>query len=57
MPLGMTNSLFANNKKIIKKRVGAYSIGDNGFENSRPLNETHDYSAGAIQSTVEDLFK
>lgn len=56
-PLGMTNSLFANNKRIIKNRVGAYSQGDNGFENSRPLNMTHVYSAGAIQSTVEDFFK
>jgi len=56
-PIGMTNSLFANNKRIIKNRVGAYSLGDNGFENSRPLNMTHVYSAGAIQSTVEDFFK
>ena len=56
-PLGMTNSLFANNKRIIKNRVSAYSQGDNGFENSRPLNMTHVYSAGAIQSTVEDFFK
>jgi len=56
-PLGMTNSLYANNKRIIKNRVGAYSQGDNGFENSRTLNMTHVYSAGAIQSTVEDLFK
>lgn len=56
-PLGMTNSLFANNKRIIKNRVGAYSQGENGYENSRPLNMTHIYSAGAIQSTVEDFFK
>jgi CubicO group peptidase (beta-lactamase class C family) len=56
-PLGMTNSLFANNKRIIKNRVGAYSYGDNGFENSRPINMTHVFSAGAIQSTVEDFFK
>jgi len=56
-PLGMTNSLFASTKKIIKNRVGAYSLGETGFENSRSLNMTHIYSAGAIQSTVEDLFK
>lgn len=56
-PIGMTNSLFASNKRLIKNRVGAYSQGDNGFENSRPLNMTHVYSAGAIQSTVEDFFK
>ncbi len=56
-PLGMTNSLYANDTRIIKNRVGAYSHGDNGFENSKPRNITHVYSAGAIQSTVEDLFK
>ncbi|MFA7359396.1 MAG: serine hydrolase [Candidatus Kapaibacterium sp.] len=56
-PLGMTNSLFASNKRIIKNRVGAYSQGDNGFENSRHLNATIIYSAGAIQTTVEDFYK
>lgn len=56
-PAGMSNSLFASNKKIVKNRVGSYSVGETGFENSRSLNRTHIYSAGAIQSTVEDLFK
>ena len=56
-PLGMTNSLYANDIRIIKNRVGAYSQGEHGFENSKPRNITHVYSAGAIQSTVEDLFK
>jgi CubicO group peptidase (beta-lactamase class C family) len=56
-PLGMTKSLYASDTKIIKNRVGAYSIGDNGFENSQPRNITHVFSAGAIQSTVEDFFK
>lgn len=56
-PLGMANSFFANNKRIIKKRVGAYSVGEMGFENSRYLNPTIIYSAGAIQTTVGDFFK
>lgn len=56
-PADMTHSLFASNKEIIKNRVGAYSLGDIGFENSRFLNTTHVYSAGAIQSTVEDFYK
>jgi len=56
-PLGMSNSLYANDIKIIKNRVGAYTLGDNGFENSQARNITHVYSAGAIQSTVEDFFK
>lgn len=56
-PLGMTNSLYANETRIIKNRVGAYSYGDNGFVNSRHLNASIVYSAGAIQSTIEDFFK
>jgi CubicO group peptidase (beta-lactamase class C family) len=56
-PLGMSNSLYANDTRIIKNRVGAYSFGNNGFENSKPRNITHVYSAGAIQSTMEDFFK
>jgi CubicO group peptidase (beta-lactamase class C family) len=56
-PLDMTNSLYANDTRIIKNRVGAYSLGANGFENSKSRNITHVYSAGAIQSTVEDFFK
>lgn len=56
-PLGMTNSLYANDTRIIKNRVGTYSVGENGFENSKSRNITHVYAAGAIQSTVEDFFK
>jgi CubicO group peptidase (beta-lactamase class C family) len=56
-PLDMTNSLFASTKKIIKNRVGGYSYGETGIENARSLNMTHIYSAGAIQSTVEDFYK
>jgi len=56
-PLGMTNTQYANDTRIIKNRVGAYSLGDYGFENSQSRNITHVYSAGAIQSTVEDFFK
>ncbi|MFZ1678412.1 MAG: serine hydrolase [Saprospiraceae bacterium] len=56
-PLRMTHSLFADDTKIIKNRVGAYSVGENGFVNSRSLNPTIIYSAGAIQSTVEDFYK
>lgn len=56
-PLAMTHTFYANDTRIIKNRVGAYSMGEYGFENSKPRNITHVYSAGAIQSTVEDFFK
>jgi CubicO group peptidase (beta-lactamase class C family) len=56
-PLGMTNSLYASDIKIVKNRVDAYSKGDHGFENAPSLSMTQPYAAGSIQSTVEDLYK
>jgi CubicO group peptidase (beta-lactamase class C family) len=56
-PLGMANSCYGSESKLIKNRVGTYSRGDNGFENARPLSMTQPYSAGSIQSNVEDLYK
>ncbi|HLF63978.1 MAG TPA: serine hydrolase [Saprospiraceae bacterium] len=56
-PLGMTNSLYGSNTRLIKNRASAYSQGDHGFENAHPLSMTQPYAAGSIQSTVEDLFK
>jgi CubicO group peptidase (beta-lactamase class C family) len=56
-PLGMINSLYGSDTKIIKKRANGYAIGENGFENAKPLSMTQPYAAGSIQSTVEDLFK
>lgn len=56
-PLGMNNSSYNNDTKIIKNRVGTYSYGKNGFENATPINTTHVYSAGGILSTVGDLYK
>lgn len=56
-PLGMSNSHYGSETKLIKNRVGAYSKGEQGFENARPMSMTQPYAAGSIQSTVEDLFK
>lgn len=56
-PLGMTNSFYGSDTRIIKNRVDGYSMGENGFENAKPLSMTQPYSAGSIQSTVGDLFK
>ena len=56
-PLGMTNSYYGSNQRIIKNRASAYSMGEEGFENSFPVSMTQPYAAGSIQSTVEDLFK
>jgi CubicO group peptidase (beta-lactamase class C family) len=56
-PLGMTNSLYGSDTKIIKNRTSGYSNEGSGFENAHPLSMTQPYSAGSIQSTVGDLFK
>jgi CubicO group peptidase (beta-lactamase class C family) len=56
-PLHMTRSLYADDIKIIQNRAGGYSHGENGVENASPLSMTQPYAAGAIQSTVADLFK
>ncbi|MBL0882063.1 MAG: serine hydrolase [Chitinophagaceae bacterium] len=56
-PLGMSHTLYASDRKIIKNRVGAYTFTNNGFLNTTSRNITNVYSAGAIQSTVDDFFK
>lgn len=56
-PLGMKNTLYGSDTKIIKKRADGYIAGENGFENAEQLSMTQPYAAGSIQSTVEDLFK
>ena len=56
-PLGMANSYYGSDSKIIKNRASAYEKGKDGFQNAEPLSMTLPYSAGSIQSTVEDLFK
>jgi CubicO group peptidase (beta-lactamase class C family) len=56
-PLGMTNSYYGSDSKIIKNRASAYSKNENGFVNADPLSMTLPYAAGSLQSTVEDLYK
>ncbi|MDB5209960.1 MAG: serine hydrolase [Sediminibacterium sp.] len=56
-PLGMTHSQYANDVTLIKKRATGYTLGEKGYVNAAYLSMTQPYAAGAIQSTVEDLFK
>ncbi len=56
-PLGMTGSCYGNDTKIIKNRASGYKPGNDGPENANYLSMLVPFSAGAIQSTVEDLFK
>jgi CubicO group peptidase (beta-lactamase class C family) len=56
-PLGMTNSLYASDISVIKNRASGYTKTNKGFENAPYISMTQPYAAGAILSTVEDLFK
>jgi CubicO group peptidase (beta-lactamase class C family) len=56
-PAGMTGSCYGNDTKIIKNRASGYQPGKDGVQNADFLSMLIPYSAGAIQSTVEDLFK
>jgi CubicO group peptidase (beta-lactamase class C family) len=56
-PLGMTNSYYGSDSRIIKNRAAAYSKNEKGFINAEPLSMTLPYAAGSLQSTVEDLYK
>lgn len=56
-PLGMTDSYYGNDAKLIKNRASGYEGGKNGIQNASPMSMTLPYAAGSIQSTVEDLWK
>jgi len=56
-PLGMTGSCYGNDSRIIKNRASGYQPGKDGVQNADFLSMLLPFSAGAIQSTVEDLFK
>jgi CubicO group peptidase (beta-lactamase class C family) len=56
-PLGMSNSYYASDIKVIKNRADGYCKGAQGLENAEHLSMTQPYAAGAILSTVGDLFK
>ncbi len=56
-PLGMSNSYYGNDAKLIKNRAAGYERGKDGIQNASPMSMTLPYAAGSIQSTVEDLWK
>ncbi|HYD92214.1 MAG TPA: serine hydrolase domain-containing protein, partial [Flavobacterium sp.] len=56
-PLGMANSFYGDDQKLIQNRAAGYTRGQKGIENAVAISMTQPYAAGAILSTVEDLFK
>lgn len=55
-PLNMTNSGYDDYYTIVEKRSSAYEKLDNGYKKADYWDRTAAYSAGAMYSTVEDLF-
>jgi CubicO group peptidase (beta-lactamase class C family) len=55
-PLGMNDSGYAHSEKIIPHRASGYERSDNGLKNARFYDMSIPFSAGALYSTVRDLF-
>ncbi len=56
-PLGMTNSGYIDLEKITPKRARGYSNQFSHYSNAAYLDMSLPFSAGALYSTVEDLYK
>jgi CubicO group peptidase (beta-lactamase class C family) len=56
-PLGMTSSYYGSWSDIIPKRAAGYDKADEGYRNTQFVSMTLPYAAGAILSTVDDLWK
>lgn len=56
-PLGMNNSYFGDESKIIKNRAKGYKKNENVYFNSDYISMTLPHAAGSIISTVQDLWK
>lgn len=57
-PAGMTQSLYDDSRRIVPQRVPGYSAGPRGTElNAEFVSMTQPHAAGALLSTVDDLWK
>lgn len=54
-PLGMHNTSYCSNTKIVKNKVYGYNYSPNGLLQKSYLNHTWPYAAGSLCSTTEDL--
>jgi CubicO group peptidase (beta-lactamase class C family) len=55
-PLGMKNTDLDVNSAIIKNRAAGYTQGPQGIINAEYIDMTIPYAAGALYSTVEDMY-
>ena len=56
-PLGMKDTGYARPETIIPRRARGYLVRDDGYANAHYDNTAIFYSAGALYSTVDDLFR
>lgn len=56
-PLGLSDTYYGSDTRIIKNRVGAYDKDKDDFVNAEMMSMTIPYAAGAMQSTTADFFK
>ena len=55
-PLGMKNSGYDRHKTLLQNRSSGYAKQGTGYENAGYTDMTVSYAAGAMYSTVEDMF-
>ena len=56
-PLGMSGSGYDRHEKLITKRAGAYTQTLDGYVHDQWIDMSTPYAAGALYSTVEDLYR
>jgi CubicO group peptidase (beta-lactamase class C family) len=56
-PLGMKSSYYAHQDEAVPGRVEGYEKNDTGYARARYLSMTIPYAAGALQSSVDDLWR
>ena len=56
-PVGMKDTGYDHPVPLIKNRAAGYSVNFDGYVNADYLNMSLPYAAGALYSTVEDLYK
>lgn len=55
-PLGMKSSCYANTYRLVPHRANGYQFYEGNFENAEYMSPTIPYAAGALMSTVDDMF-
>lgn len=56
-PLGMRDSGYDHNTRILKNRASGYTINGQALENSPYIDVSNLYAAAGLYSTVEDLYR